>query len=81
MRFHKTIFILLWCLAIQNFVDAGSYRELLEAQFLNLTEDIKVGTAELNINAEDVDIVEVKFVFVLFTINVIAMLIMCVRTK
>ena len=59
---YKTIFIFLWGLAAQNLLVASSddMKELLEAQFLNLTEDIKVGAVELMINVEDIDIAKVR---------------------
>ena len=64
MELQKSLFILLMCSTIQFSAHAGSYNQMLEAQFLNTTEDVKVGLmakimGKLPFKAEDVDIVEV----------------------
>ena len=61
MRFNRYIFVLLWCLAVCNRVNTNDkdMQKLLEAQFLNVTEDIKIGAVELDLNPEEVEIVEV----------------------
>ena len=60
MSVCKNIAILLSFLVAANVSEAGSYNSMLEAQFLNVTQDIKIGAAELDANVEDFGIVEVS---------------------
>ena len=59
MSVCKIIAILLSCLVAANVSEAGSYHSMLEAQFLNVTQDIKIGAAELDTDVEDFGIIEV----------------------
>ena len=62
MSYNKLTFVLLLCLTAYNSVNADSddLSKLLEAQFMNLTEDVKIGAKLLDVNPEDIDTVEVR---------------------
>ena len=56
----------MWCCVAQEFVDAnGISREFLEAQFMNISTDIKLEAAALNINPDEVGVVEVHSLSIL----------------
>ena len=62
-------FSFIWCLfATYNNVHArnGDIQDLFEAQFLNVSQDVTVGTKELQINPTDVDIFGVTFVIIYY---------------
>ena len=42
----------------------GNIQDLLEAQFLNVSQDVTVGAKELQINPTDVDIIGVTYVII-----------------
>ena len=60
MSVCKSIAILFSFLAAAKVTEAGSYNSMLEAQFLNVTQDIKIGAAELDTDVEDFGIIEVR---------------------
>ena len=67
---NKFILFFLWCCVAHEFVDAkGGMTEFLDAQFMNITTDIKLEAPDLDINPDDVDVVEVIKVFIILNIN------------
>ena len=64
MCYRSSISVLLFCLASPSIVYSAddALNNLFEAQFLNLTEDIKVGAAGLKVDPDDIEIVEVSLV-------------------
>ena len=61
MCYRTYTLVLLFCLAFPSIVYSAddALNNLFEAQFLNLTEDIKVGAAGLKIDPEDIEVVQV----------------------
>ena len=61
MGFKLCLLVLVFSIASSPIVQAVSedVRNLLEAQFLNLTQDISIGAKSLNIDPKNIDIVRV----------------------
>ena len=61
MEVKISLLVLVLCLASSPIVQAidDDVRNLLEAQFLNLTQDINIGAKSLKINPDEIDIVRV----------------------
>ena len=62
MSYKLFWFVLVLSLASSSIVhaDDDDLRNLLEAQFCNLTQDIKIGAKSLKINPEDIETVGVS---------------------
>ena len=62
MSYKLLWFVLVLSLASSSIVhaDDDDLQNLLDAQFYNLTQDIKVGAKTLKINPEDIEIVGVS---------------------
>ena len=62
MSYKLSWFVLVLSLASSSIVhaDDDDLRDLLEAQFYNLTQDIKIGAKTLKINPEDIEIIDVS---------------------
>ena len=62
MSYNKLNLVLLLCLtAFNSFkADNDDFTRLLDAQFMNLTEDVKIGAISLEVNPEDIETVEVR---------------------
>ena len=62
MSYKLSWFVLVLCLASTSIVhaDDDDLRNLFEAQFYNLTQDIKIGAKTLKINPDDIETIGVS---------------------